>query len=856
MPAAIKELVTDGEYARALRDSGVSQANFVNLEEALVKNKKGVGKAVNKFVALQDMVETFPRLAEYMATFKKAGVSLKDADMVLRDRAAANAADVTVNFGRSGSVGKMLNKGLVPFFNPSVQGWSKFVRNFSEQEGVKSTLGLLVKASALGAGATTLNNFFLEDNPNYQKISAREKATNYIIAFPPVKMGKDGKPHVNNDADVFIKIPRSRFAAAYGIPAVNIDNENKMGWAEMIKVAGDQVAPVDPIESNILAPLMAAKNNKTWYGAPIVSGALEDLPPSEQYDNNTSPFGRALGKATEKLPKELQISPKKADYVIDATTGVIGDFALPMSTAAMKGESAPKAAWDVAKKAFTIDSVTQNDLSTRFYEKLNDANTNNKSAKGGEAEKDEYDRMNAYSTEITGINKAIKKLQGENLKMNQGNIRELQKVRNDLMQKALDGKAVPSSTKTMDAVQKYVGTSYAISTFGSAADKEAMKVYGASKYGDLSDKKMQKAIDADKDFYNGVKAINKLEDKVAKSGVKSDTTLTKAVALASIGADDDLFGAYQCTKKSRIESADKMTRARTYIKNGGSEEEYVKLEKTRKTLGKLSDFDKEAELDGILKDLKSGNISEAEYYQKQGEIKYNANISYLGLATSLAQANSPSRGYRLYDIKDKNIQKGINLAAMGFSARDYREMAKAVDTDGNGYPKKQEIIDFVSKSPVEDKATLYDALYYYKGKYNPFGAVTNYSRAQAADAGKAKGVEWITDERDEFEINPEESSGSWRGGYYRYGRWHRWGSYSRKGRAKTMDKAAFKGLSASKAKHDSLASSLKTTSNSNSGADYNTASVKYQTAKAVAPKPKKATTKKTPPKVKFKKYEV
>lgn len=844
MPAAMKELQSDGEFYQAFRNSGVSQANFVNLEEALTSGDNWLKRKVNKFATAQEMVETYPRLIEYMATIKKAGYDLKngikDVPMNIRDIAAANAADVTVNFGRSGSVGKMLNRGLVPFFNPSVQGWSKFLRNFSEQGSAKAFLGFSVKALALGAGVQAVNNFMLEDNPNYQQISARDKATNIII---PITWGKD----VNADnTNLFVKIPKSRFAATLSLPMVNAGNENKMGWAEMINVAKDQVFVVDPSESNILSPLLLAKQNKTWYGSPIVPKALEDLPKSEQYDANTSKIGKALGKATANLPEELQISPKKADYILDAETGVIGDFVLPALTPSRQGggnafQKAKHSSLNVLKRSFTIDSVTQNDLSTRFYDKMQKANTASQSAKGGEAEKEEYKRLSGYSKEVAKINKAITALQNGNRKTKQEDIYGLQKVRNQMMQDAIDGKEVPSEYKAMDAVQKYVGTSYAINHFGTSADKEAMKVYGAAKYGDISNAEMRKAINADKDFYKGVQSIGKLQGKMKKAGVDSDTTLTRAVALASVNASDELFGAYKCTGKSRTETANEMERAKTYFNSGGSLGEYVKLEKCRRTLGKLSDFDKDEENRKNYDRLKRGEISEDEYYKKQGEIKYNANISYIGLSTSLAQANSPERGYRIYDIKDKNIQKGINLAAMGFTARDYRDMAKAVDTDGNGYPKKQEIIDFVSKSNVQDKATLYDVLYYYKGKYNPFGTPTKYTRAQAAAEGKKKGVEWITDETDEVNVKEEAASG---GRYYRrWRRWHRWGRGGSSGSGKSYAKTgAFKPSAVHPSEGGSRASTPKTSVNvkstANAGSSLRRASTKATLPTSTSPRAK------------------
>ena len=788
MGPAMRDIANGGPFSEALRDAGISQSSFIDLDRAI---REGEDKA-SLLARANGAVEMFPRLCEYMGTLKKAGIDISDPNAIrnasreLKARAAANAADVTVNFGRSGSVGKMINKGLVPFFNPSVQGWSKFVRNITENSGnTKALLSFAVKATALGAGATTVNNFWLRDNENYQQISARDKANNIIIPIGDI-----------DSTNTFIKIPNSRFAAVYGLPMVNAFNENKMGWAEMFQIANDQVAPIDPIESTLFRPFIDAKNNKTWYGTPIVGGALEDLPPSEQYDPNTSEIGKALGRATENLPRSMQISPKKADYIIDAETGIAGDLILPALTPSKQGggsafnKYAKTPVGNVLKKQFSIDSNTQNDLSSRFYEELENVTVSKNSAKATDKDKAEYKRLSAYKDEVSGLTKAITDLQNGDRATKQDDIYGLQKVRNQLIKDALAGKSAPSTAKKIDAVQKYVGTTYAINNFGSSTDKEAMKVYGASVYGNLSEEEMAKKIDGDKDFYKGVRAVGKLEDKLAKAtGSKTTSALSRSVALAEAGASDELFGAYAGTKKSRTETDTKMNRARNYISNGGSTNEFVKLEKTRKTLGKLSDYDKEAELDKALDDLKSGKISEAEYYEKQGEIKYNSNISYVGLATSLAQANSPSRGYELYDIKAKNVQKGINLAAMGFTARDYRQMKKDLDADGNGYPKKQEIIDYVnSRDDIEDKATLYDALYSYNSKRNPYGAVTNYSRDEAAEVGRRNKVEQISDETGDLVLkdDDEKSGGS---GYRRYGRrrwrrWHRWGRGGRSSKVK------------------------------------------------------------------------
>ena len=119
---------------------------------------------------------------------------------------------------------------------------------------------------------------------------------------------------------------------------------------------------------------------------------------------------------------------------------------------------------------------------------------------------------------------------------------------------------------------------------------------------------------------------------------------------------------------------------------------------------------------------------------------------------------------------------------MGYSARDYREMAKAVDSSGNGYLSKQEVIDYVANSGVNDKATLFDALYPYDIKYNPFGRATNYSVMQAAEAGKRGGIASIGGSGNNFTVSADGKSGrSSYGGYYRRG----YGGYRRGGSRKS-----------------------------------------------------------------------
>lgn len=774
--SALKDLLHNGQFSQSLRDAGISASTFIDIDKAVKAFEKGEGGLKTLIPRLNAGVELFPRLTEYMATIKKAGYDLKtvkieDIPMSVRDMAAANAADVTVNFGRSGSVGKMINKGAIPFFNPSIQGWSKFARNISELDGMKDTLGFLLTATALGAAPMVATNLLYQNNPNYQQISPRDKAGNYIIAIPPY----------DDNADKFIKIPRSRFASVYGLPLVNIANENKASWAEAIQIVNDQVAPLNPIESHLGANLIQAARNKSWYGTPIESESMQSLPANERYDATTSSISVGAADILNKASKgKVKVSPKKLDYVLDANFGVIADVALPLTTKSKKEGNALSQVANVGKRAFMIDATTQNNLSSRYYDQSTLLEQTKNSKDATDADKLAYTKFKSWDSRVKGVTNAMRYIQNSDLPNKQEAYRELAKLRNDNMLKALDGKTSLNNTRDIDIIHKYAGTSYTIENLGKSADQKALKAYGAAVYGDLSDDEMRKKIDSDTEFYKGYKGIAKTQNALQKIDpkLKGANALTYAVGLADAGANDDVFASYNTTIKSRTESASKADRAKEYLSNNGSVEEFAQLENAVKNLGKLSDVDKGKLEDEAYSKLKRGEMSIDDYNTELKKIDYNANMSYVGKSVSLALSGAPARAYKLYDIKGKNVQKGYNLAAMGIDSRQYREMSKACDKDGNGYLKTAEIRDYVANSDYEDKATLFDALCYYSKTRNPFGTPKKYSAEQAAELGKKKGVKQIKANAgaDNTVFDESTSSGGRYGGYYRRGRgWRRWG---------------------------------------------------------------------------------
>ena len=766
MGEARDELINKGKYYQALMNTGVANATFVDLKDGL-KEKTGVDKFFDEFFgklhAGNEMVEMFPRMTEFIGTIHSYGYTIDNVPDDILQIAARNANDVTVNFGRSGSWGKFLNKGIVPFFNPSVQGWSKFFRNFSESPSLQNTLEFTARATALGAGPLVISNFLYGDNENYQMISARDKASNYIIAIPPW----------SNDTEYFIKIPKSRFASVYGLPFVNLNNENKASWAQLFKVANDQIAPVSPLDSNIFSQLYNTKlfdnseTGKTWYGSPIESDWMQSVPAAERYDANTSGISKALGKA-------LHLSPKKLDYLIDAETGVVGDVFLPVTTKAQQGGNLKvvQPFLNIPKRAFTIDAATQNDVQSRFYTNIEKLKQKSNSVNATKSDKEAYKQMLAVQNRSGDITDAIRTLQNSNRADKQERIRGLTKYRNKMMNSALEGKDTETRYEDMKVVHKYTSNTYTIKHYGTTADQNAMKAYARSVYG-ASGKGIRKAINGDKQFYKGFEAIQKTKAQFDKHGLSSNSSLTTAVALASVKANKNVHGAYGTTVASRNESASKQQRAESYFKNGGSVNEYMQAVEVVKNGGSMTEKSEKAAMKKLNKKLSSGAITQEQYTVEAKRIQHStATMSYIGKATELARAGASNRLYILYDIKDKNVRKGRNLAAMGITARSFKSMKDKADTDGNGYLKKAEIIAYVKSSKYQDKATLYDAMYSWNSKKNPFGAVTNYSMEEARRVGKANGAKQIkSDKSGDASKLPEAKTNASSSGYHR--RYHR-----------------------------------------------------------------------------------
>lgn len=298
-------------------------------------------KASSSIEYVNMVTEQATRLTEFILA-REHGASLQ--------QALLDSADVTTNFSRGGTFAKALNRTIMPFLNPSIQGWSKLTRGIVKTKGVWAWVRLIVKSALLGILPAALNDLINRDNEWYDALPVSDKENYYIIA-----LGKGN----------FLRIPKGRIQAAVGSLWVHgsemAKGEENLGEAvsESFGTVLDQVSPVGNFTRNLFSPFTDIATNTTWYGSEIEGASLQSLKPSERYDNRTSDIAILIGKL-------INYSPKKIHYLIDQYTGVIGDLILPLTS---RG-NIKYPVISPLKDAFVVSAQTHNRYANDFYNKI------------------------------------------------------------------------------------------------------------------------------------------------------------------------------------------------------------------------------------------------------------------------------------------------------------------------------------------------------------------------------------------------------------------------------------------------------------------------------------------------------
>ena len=421
-PKAIAELVGKGQYYQEYMEHGGEQNTYFDGEEkTFAKEKSGLSKVVGfpfeKISQANNFIERIPRMAEYIAS-RKNGRSI--------DVSMLDAARVTTDFSAGGDLVKFANRNGFTFLNASVQGAVQQVRNVREAkaEGLKGWAKLAAKVAVAGLPSILLNNLLWDDDEDYEELSDYVKQNYYIVG----KYG-DGK---------FVRIPKGRTLAVIQNAFEQMDNlvtgDDEVDMGTFGELVLSNLAPNNPLENNLIAPITQALSNKTWYGEDLVPTRLQDLPTEEQYDETTDSVSKWLGEHTP-------LSPYKWNYLLDQYSGAIGDVFLPMITPEAERGNDTIAGDLIAPitDKFTTDGVLKNQNVSDFYDKKGELTTNAKASGATEEDVLMNKYMNSINSELSELYAKKREIQNSDLSNAEKYeaVRDIQKQIVDLTRESL-----------------------------------------------------------------------------------------------------------------------------------------------------------------------------------------------------------------------------------------------------------------------------------------------------------------------------------------------------------------------------------------------------------------------------------
>lgn len=422
-PKAIKEMTKKGEwYSEYLKNGGEQNSYFDKQTNTFKKDKgkfvKAVGMPLNAISEANNFIERLPRLAEYIAS-REAGRSIEESML--------DSARVTTNFAAGGDLTKFANRNGATFLNASIQGAMQQVRNVREAKmnGLKGWTQLATKYAIAGLPALLLNGLLWDDDDDYEELSDYVKKNYYIVA----KYG-DGK---------FVRIPKGRTLAviqdAFNQTMNALTGDDEVDLKGFLDLAVSNLAPNNPLENNILSPIIQVSKNETWYGDDLVPTRLQDLPAYEQYDESTDAISKWLGE-------KLNYSPYKINYLLDQYTGGVGDTVLPMLTpeAESGDDSLVGNLMAPIKSKFTADSVMNNQNVSDFYETSEILTANAKMSNATDEDVLANKYVNSVKSQMSELYAEKREIQNSDLTNSEKYylVREIQKKIDALAEKALD----------------------------------------------------------------------------------------------------------------------------------------------------------------------------------------------------------------------------------------------------------------------------------------------------------------------------------------------------------------------------------------------------------------------------------
>ena len=379
-----------------------------NAAEQEAGNKVKLGKkakgVLHKLRRVNEIIELAPRYAEFMAS-RDNGATVNEA--------LYNAREITTNFGRGGRITKALNRNGATFLNASVQGMSKFVRNFSEAVSVgnvKGATGLIAnqllkvtaRAVSLGVIPAILNHLVYDDDDDYKALPDYIKDNYYLFK-------------IDNDGDkFFLRIPKGRMLSVFGSAArrtLELVQGEQDAFEGFLSNAWEQTGANNPLTDNFLAPIFQAASNKTWYDTDLVPTRLQNQLPENQYDES-------IDKCSIWLGQTLKMSPYKINYILQQYGGSITDIIFPMitdETNTANEDNLGGVLLAPIQDQFAVNSTFDNKYAGEFYDLKDEVEKISNDPNASEDQKVQFKYLSDISSQMAELYKTKREIQGSDL---------------------------------------------------------------------------------------------------------------------------------------------------------------------------------------------------------------------------------------------------------------------------------------------------------------------------------------------------------------------------------------------------------------------------------------------------------
>lgn len=345
-------------------NSGAAQSAMVSLDRDylhgqmrdLLKKKSVLSMCANPIEALRafsEATEMATRLAEFdLAKKGYTGIGNrlfgKEKKPLSNTEAGIEARDVTLDFGRHGRKTQSWNQ-MVAFFNASIQGTDKMIREFKEhpaQMTMKTFIGITLPSVLLW--------YLNKDDPRYQELPQWQKDIFWVI---PSK-------------DTLYKIPKPfELGILFGTVPERVmqymyDKEkgrNGPGFKGLGESITSNLLP-SAIPTGFLPAVEWISNYSMFMGRNIVPLSQSKLPDHLQYGPYTSYLARKVGNA-------FNLSPRKIDNTIQDVGGnlaALGNSLIDQASGLSETRPAKRASEMPGVRGFTATPYASSDSVQRL----------------------------------------------------------------------------------------------------------------------------------------------------------------------------------------------------------------------------------------------------------------------------------------------------------------------------------------------------------------------------------------------------------------------------------------------------------------------------------------------------------